>query len=927
MTVASPASVTNVTVANYTNLPVGSYDLLHFTSTTANSSNFNLLPATIFGGSLNLTSTDLYLVISAVPLTFDPTGASYTWDAASTNWQKSGVAASWVNGPVSQAQFTNQENSGITTVALSGALTAGQVKFDTTGAGGKAYTLTGPGSLSIDAGGMVANSSATINADVTLTASQNWSVATGKTLAIGGNLGGFYYLTKIGAGTLDLTNAPSGNYGGLIVSGGTVIVNSAGQLGLTPDVPISGGVTVQLAYGFAEDFHNFAIGTGGGVLNISKSAGGQDPNVTFDVNLGTGDITGTGALTKDGNGTLLLGVPDFTGISQPSYKGGTVYINAGTIKITATNDVGASYLASANINVNNSASGSGLTPSGAVLQLGDDSTGTGITLGSATVAGAVGYIDLYDGATLAAAGTTVVTHAVTYSSATVLTSSISAYTGTATKTNNVSLTALAGAKLTLGSNVGQFGSYSGPSDAVIHITGPGTVVLAYGAAPGNASDYMYAGDWSVEGGTLEIDQAGTAFYGLLSLGYQNGDPTTAGLSTISVSGTGVLRLATNTDPTHGNALAALPTAVMFSGGSIAGTGTGLGSNGARFGGNFTVASAGGSVLTYDPAHPAAAENVALVGAGAADWQGTLTVDQGTGGASGGKFIIASAGTATVAAGAQVTVPGNSTVELQGTTALYDTSVQCGVAFAVSGKLNVTAGANQVGAVSGSGTVSVTGTGTSLTADSVTGNPLAVSGGGVLSLSQKTQPGSAVSEIPLPSVAAASKLYVTDNPLIVQGSSVTAVSSLISGGELATLSSANAPALTALSGTQFHNVLGPSATLDGAAVNATDVLVLWKTDINMDGIVDLPDLLWLDYAYLGGTTSFATDLTGDGKVNAADYAVMYAALNAEGSTQLANQAYADGLARFGEAFQLAVPEPGSLGLLGMAALGLLRGRRR
>jgi autotransporter-associated beta strand protein len=244
--------------------------------------------------------------------------------------------------------------SGLNTYSGLTTLSAGTLNINSVSAIGTGTFTISAGTIDNTSGGAITlstNNAQNWNADFTFTGTNPLNLGTGavalsanrtltttaNTLTVGGVIGGAFSLTKNGAGTLTLTGANT--YTGITtVSAGTLSIGSGGATG-----SISSNVT-----------------------NNATLAFNRSDAYTY-----TGIISGNGAVTKLGIGTLTLtGTNTYTGITN---------VNTGTLNIQNSSALGTS------------ANGT-VVATGAKLQLQNNITVTGesLTLNSGNFAAATG---------------------------------------------------------------------------------------------------------------------------------------------------------------------------------------------------------------------------------------------------------------------------------------------------------------------------------------------------------------------------------------------------------------------------------------------------------------------------------------------------------------------------------------------------------
>lgn len=355
-----------ISVVRGTGFSAGQYTLFEFGTLSGAIGNMTLNPiGGGFGGSLALgTGTVLLNVAGAADQvhwngsTFAPAGTivggNGTWNLTSTNFSNAAgnVSGPWAgNGALA---IFGGENAGTVTIADDLALAPSGLVFETDG-----YTITGGNAASV----------------LSFAGPTGISTASAVGATIDVRITGAGSVTKTGAGTLLLTGA--NNYAGdTMIMGGTLQIGNGGTTGT-----LGGGNVVNngaLVFNRSDDI---------GIANV---------------------ISGTGSVTKQGTGTLLLsGANSYDGLT--TVAAGTLLVNnlaglgsavGGTVVdagATLAFSTGLAMLVDEDITINGTGVGGagalqgrgGSVQIGRTVQLGSDSL-IGVTAGSLNLGGITG---------------------------------------------------------------------------------------------------------------------------------------------------------------------------------------------------------------------------------------------------------------------------------------------------------------------------------------------------------------------------------------------------------------------------------------------------------------------------------------------------------------------------------------------------------
>lgn len=335
----------------------------------------------------------------------------------------------------------------------------------------------------------------------------------GFTDAISGVISGAGSLTKIGTGTLTLTNSNTYS-GGTNINQGVLAVSSDANLG-NPNGNLSfNGGTLRFLSSFSTA-RNVLLNAGGGTI---------DTQGFFDTM--SGNFTGVGSLTKIGNGVLTL-----TGTN--SYTGGTT-IAAGAL-VGTTNSLQGNIVNNGTLDFNQNFNG---TMSGNI-----SGTGTLIKEGTGTVT--LTGINSYTGLTRLLGGTLSVSSDNNLGAPTsnlLFNGGTLQFTSNLTTARNVTLNLLGGTIDTLGNTDTMSGNFTGIGS--LTKIGTGTLILT--------GTNSYTGGTTVSQGTLQgnstslqgnITNNATLVFDQPTNGTFNG--TLSGNGTTIKQGVGTLTFATN----------------------------------------------------------------------------------------------------------------------------------------------------------------------------------------------------------------------------------------------------------------------------------------------------------------------------------------------------------------------------------------------
>jgi PEP-CTERM motif len=253
---------------------------------------------------------------------------------------------------------------------------------------------------------------------------------------------------------------------------------------------------------------------------------------------------------------------------------------------------------------------------------------------------------------------------------------------------------------------------------------------------------------------------------------------------------------------------------------------------------------------------------------------------------------------------------------------------------------MTINANESVTQSGSGTVSYQSIVTLLSgatlniANPTTANTLSLAATAAASIAQHTGASDNLLQLNNLSVTPGATLDLSNNNMIVHGGNLATITAGIkagfSGGTwtgtgiTSTTAAADSTGLTALGVMQFT----AAGTFDGQPVSAGDVAVKYTYygDADLSGHVDGNDYTLIDTGFGGDGTGWQYgDFNYDGHIDGSDYSLIDNTFNQQSSAGFAAQVAVNTSEIAGGS--ASVPEPASLGLLGIGAIGLMSRRCR
>jgi fibronectin-binding autotransporter adhesin len=252
-----------------------------------------------------------------------------TWTGAVNNLWSNGGNWSGKGGNPPAAGDDLTFPAGASNLSTSNDITAG-TSFNSISISGSGYTLAG-NSIALAAGNLSdtnTSGSNTISLAISMSATRTFSISNAaETLTISGAISGAGGLTQSGNGKLILSGANTYN-GATTISGGTLSVSADNNLGTAPGSPTAG----QLIFngGTLATTANFTLDPNRGIALNSAATIDTAASTTLTYN---GIMAGTNALTKSGNGTLVLG-----GVNTYS---GTTEVSAGVLNIRNASALGA----------------------------------------------------------------------------------------------------------------------------------------------------------------------------------------------------------------------------------------------------------------------------------------------------------------------------------------------------------------------------------------------------------------------------------------------------------------------------------------------------------------------------------------------------------------------------------------------------------